>query len=313
MRSLTAVLLVAVPAVAWAQTPAAVSTTPRLTGYLQPRFQSVGDSATFVLRRARFALEGNINAWASYRAQVELHTAGAPATPAASPLSLSATDLWVKLSRGRWGWTVGQFRVPFSLESLLSSTTLETTERCRIVNAAKRDIGVQADWRLPDRVTLQAAIVNGEGPNRGANSDNRMAYYGRAVITPLKGLDVGGAFEGYSDSTGIDGQAIYKGKRWTARAEYILEHNRRTDIHARGWYALAAYGAIPRRVQLVGRVQEFDPSDRVATDRSTGYLLGAQYFMRGDDFKILADYEVFHEQATQLKNNRGVVQMQVRW
>lgn len=305
--------LLVIPGLLQAQAPTPVSTTPRLTGYLQPRFQSTGDSASFVLRRARFAIEGNITAWASYRAQVEMRTLGAPATPPGSPLSLSATDLWVRLNRGRWGGTVGQFRVPFSLESLLSSTTLETTERSRIVTAAKRDIGLQVDWRLPDRVTLQAAIVNGEGPNRGANPDNRMAYYGRAIITPLKGLDVGGAFEGYNDSTGIDGQAIYKGKRWTARGEYIQEHNRRTDIHARGWYALAAYGAIPRRVQLVGRVQQFDPSDRVATDRSTGYLLGAQYFMKGDDFKLLADYEVFHEQVTQLKNNRGVIQMQVRW
>jgi phosphate-selective porin OprO and OprP len=310
-RIVTVMPVALVPVVLCAQ--ATVSTTPKLTGYLQPRFQTVGDSATFFLRRARFAIEGNINTWASYRAQAEMHTTGAPATPAGSPLSLSATDLWMRLSRGPWGGTVGQFRVPFSLESLLSSTMLETTERSRIVNAAKRDIGVQADWRIPDRVTLQASVVNGEGPNRGTNADNRMAYYARALVTPLRGLDVGGAFEGYTDSTGVDGQAIYKGKRWTARAEYIQEHNRRTDVHARGWYALAAYTAVPRRVQLVGRVEQYDPNDRVFIDRSTGYLVGAQYFMKGDDFKLLADYEVFHEQITQLKNNRGAIQMQVRW
>src|SRR6266513_3938505 len=304
------VLAAIAPTVARAQ-GTTVSTTPRFTGYLQPRFQAVGDSASFFLRRARFAIEGNITPWASYRAQVEMRTVGASATPPASPLTLSATDLWVRMSNHRWTGTVGQFRVPYSLESLLSSTTLETTERSRIVNAAKRDIGMQAEWRLPDRVTLQAALVNGEGPNRGANPDNRMAYYGRAVVTPVKGLDVGGAFEGYSDSTGIDGQAIYKGKRWTARVEYIQEHNRRTDIRIRGWYALAAYGAIPRRVQLVGRLEQFDPNDQVATDRSTGYLVGAQYFMKGDDLKLLADYEVFDEQITQLKNNRGAIQMQV--
>jgi hypothetical protein len=317
MRSFFSLILFSaaamLPVAARAQVTTVVSTTPRLTGYLQPRFQSTGDSATFQLRRARFAIEGNINAWASYRAQVEMRTLGAPATPSASPLTLSATDLWLRLSHKQWGGTVGQFRVPFSLESLLSSTTLETTERSRIVNAAKRDIGVQADWRLPDHVTLQASVVNGDGPNRGANPDNRMAYYARAVVTPLKGLDFGAAFEGYNDSTGIDGQVMYRGKRWTARGEYIQERNRRTDIHIRGWYALAAFRAMPRRVELVGRLQQFDPNDRVATDRSTGYLVGAQYFMRGDDFKILADYEVFHEQGTQLKNNRGVVQMQVRW
>src|SRR3989454_11526608 len=164
-----------------AQTPAAVSTTPRLTGYLQPRFQAVGDSASFFLRRARFAVEGNITPRASYRAQVEMRTIGAPATPPSSPLTLSATDLWVRMSYHRWAGTVGQFRVPFSLESLLSSTTLETTERSRIVNAAKRDIGAQAEWRLPDRLLVQAAVVNGEGPNRATNPDNRMAYYARAV------------------------------------------------------------------------------------------------------------------------------------
>src|SRR5213594_4099826 len=156
-----------------------VSTTPRLTGYLQPRFQALGDSAVFFLRRARFAVEGNITPWASYRSQVEMRTAGATATPAASPLSLSATDLWVKATHGGWGATVGQFRVPFALESLLSSTTLETTERSLIVNAAKRDIGVQGEWRIPDRVTLQGAVVNGEGPNRATNPDNRMAYFAR--------------------------------------------------------------------------------------------------------------------------------------
>ena len=76
------VLAAIAPTVARAQ-GTTVSTTPRLTGYLQPRFQAVGDSASFFLRRARFAVEGNITPWASYRAQVEMRTIGAPATPPA--------------------------------------------------------------------------------------------------------------------------------------------------------------------------------------------------------------------------------------
>lgn len=295
--------------------PAPFSTTPRITGYLQPRFQTLGDSASFLLRRARFAVEGNITPWASYRAQVEMRTLGSAPTPAASPLTLSATDLFIRLTHRRWGGTVGQFRVPFALESLLSSTSLETSERSRIVSAARRDIGVQADWTLAGRLALQAALVDGEGPNRtiATNPDNRMAYFARAVVTPLKGLDLGGAFGGYSDSSGANVQGMYRAARWTARAEYVDEHNRRTQVHTRGWYGLAGYYAIPQRVELVGRVEQFDPSNLVPTDRSTGYLVGVQYFMRGDTFKILADYEAFHEQAVQVSNNRGVVQMQVRW
>lgn len=313
MTLLPMVLLCATATVVHAQATSAASTTPRVTGYIQPRFQAVGDSATFWLRRVRIAVEGSITLWASYRAQVELRTPGAAATPAASPLTISATDLFVRFSHRRWGGTVGQFKVPFSLESLLSSSVLETTERSRIVAAAKRDIGAQAEWRIPDRVALQVAVVSGEGPNRATNPDNRMAYFARAVVTPIKAVDLGGAFQGYSDSTSVDGQVHYRGRRWTARAEYIWQHNRSTDVHAAGWYGLAAYRALPPHVQIVGRLQQVDPSDQVTTDRSTGYLVGAQYFWRSDDFKLIADYEVFREQSAQLKNNRGVVQMQVRW
>src|SRR5437870_4552036 len=246
-------------------------------------------------------------------AQAEMRTTGAPPTPPASPLTVSITDLFVRLTHRRWIGTVGQFRVPFALESLLSSGFLETTERSRIVTAARRDIGAQIEWRIPDRVTLQGAVVNGEGPNRAVNPDNRMAYFARATVTPVKGLDLGGAFAGYSDSAEVDGKAMYRTTRGVVRAEYIRDRNRRTDVRTVGWYALAGYIVTPRRIELLGRVEQYDPSDRIATDRSTGYLVGLQYFIRGDDFKVMADYELFREQVVQLENNRGVVQLQVRW
>ena len=242
-----------------------------------------------------------------------MRTNGAPATPPASPLTVSITDLFVRLTHQRWTGTVGQFRVPFALESLLSSGMLETTERSRIVTAARRDIGAELEWRIADRLTLQGALVNGEGPNRAANPDNRMAYIARATVTPVKGLDVGGAFAGYSDSAEVDAQAMYRTTRGVARVEYIRDRNRRTDVHTVGWYALAGYRVVPQLVELLGRVEQYDPSDQVATDRSTGYLVGLQYFIRGDDFKVMADYEVFREQGLQLDNNRGVVQLQARW
>ena len=280
---------------------------------MQPRFQAIGDSATFLLRRARFAVEGQAAAWATYRVQVEVRTLGAAATPPASPLTLSATDIWVRVANERWAATFGQFRVPYALESVTSSGILETTERSRVVTAARRDIGVQAQWSAAGHVLLQAAVVNGDGPNRGGNRDNRMAYFARVIVTPVKGLDVGGAFAGYSDSTGVDAQAIYRARRWTARAEYIHERLRLTDVRVSGWYALGTYLLRPERLQLVGRVQQFDPSDQVSVDRQTGYLVGGQYFFRGDDLKLMTDYEIFREQATQVDNDRFVVQMQVRW
>jgi len=285
----------------------------RLTGYLQPRFQDTDDTAAFVLRRARFAVDGRLTPWAALRVQVELHTIGAPAVPSASPLTLSATDLFVRLDAGRWGGTLGQFRVPFSLESLLSSTILETTERSRVVNAAKRDIGVQIDWRLPGRVRLEGAVVDGEGPNRGGNPDNRMAYFARAVLTLAPGLNVGGALEAYPDSSGGDAQVLYQRGRWHMRSEYLTTRHRASDTRARGWYALAAFVVRPPTLQLVGRVEQIDPSDKIGTDRLSGYSIGAQYFLRGDDLKVLGDYELFRGQVMQQRSHREAIQLQVRF
>src|SRR5207302_6160933 len=50
-----------------------------LSGYLQPRLQAIGDSAGFLLRRARIAVEGNITPWARARIQVEFRTWVTPA------------------------------------------------------------------------------------------------------------------------------------------------------------------------------------------------------------------------------------------
>ena len=284
----------------------------RFSGYLQPRFQSVGDSASFFLRRARVAVEAQVTSWATFRAQVEMRTTGAPAVPPNSPLTISATDLYIRMNDRQWGATVGQFRVPYSLESLLSSSILEPPERSQIVGVARRDIGVLADWHIPE-LTLQAAVVDGEGPNRASNPDNRMAYFARAVVTPLEGLDVGGAVAAYPDSTGMDAQAIYRSTRWVSRAEYIRSRERGTGIRTTGWYALAGYTAVPKRLQLLGRVQQYDPSNQVATDRLTGYGVIAQYFFNGDDLKLVLNYELFREQTVQVKNNRFVVQMQARF
>src|SRR6266540_3354340 len=84
MRSDAVILLVllgaAVPGASRAQSPA--STTPKITGYLQGRFQSLGDSALFLLRRVRLGAQGNLTPWASYKVQAELRSGGTGATAA---------------------------------------------------------------------------------------------------------------------------------------------------------------------------------------------------------------------------------------
>jgi len=70
---------------------------------------------------------------------------------------------------------------------------------------------------------------------------------------------------------------------------------------------------VPGRLQLVGRVQQFDPDDRAGANRITGYTGGAQYFFTGDDLKLQFEYTAFDEQGPAVGDNRLIVQMQVRW
>ena len=70
---------------------------------------------------------------------------------------------------------------------------------------------------------------------------------------------------------------------------------------------------VARRLQLVGRVQQFDPSNRAGADRLTGYTGGIQYFFAGDDLKLQVELTAFAEQSPAIANNRVIVQMQARF
>lgn len=309
MRSSPTILVAlacATPLVAQYATPGP----PRFAGYVQARFQAIGDSATFLLRRARIGAQGTLTPWATFKAQAELRSGGTGATAA----TVSATDLYIALAHGHWTGVAGQFKTPFSREFILSSGVLEIADRPIVVDALvpNRDVGMMAQWERAGRVTLQGGLFNGEGINRARNSDNRLLYIGRLIVTPLKGVDVGGAVAAASDSTRLDAELSARRGRWTLRAEYLQRHRDPPADEARGWYTLAAYTARPQRLQLVGRAEQFDPSSAPG-NRSTAYTGGLQCFFRGDDLKLLASYAVFIEQGTSLQNNRFILQMQARW
>src|SRR5207253_8833462 len=60
----------ALPPAARAQGPAA----PKVTGYVQTRFEAIADSVLFKLRRARLGVQGGLTPWASYKLQGELRS-----------------------------------------------------------------------------------------------------------------------------------------------------------------------------------------------------------------------------------------------
>src|SRR2546422_1844774 len=192
---LTSCVALGVPA----QTPAPFSTTPKLTGYVQARFQSIGDSAVFFLRRVRFGAQGNLTPWASYKVQGELRSGGTGATAA----TVAATDLYVALTHQRWVATIGQSKTPLSFEFIRSSTVLELPERSMAVDSLSpnRDVGIKLEWNTAGSVALQGGVFNGDGINPAANRDKRFLYMGRAVVRAVKGAYLGVSAAAKPDTT----------------------------------------------------------------------------------------------------------------
>jgi hypothetical protein len=301
-------LSVIAPVLTPAQTPPAVATAPRLAGYLQPRFQALGDSAVFFLNRARVGLEGDATPWASYKLQVEARNLGLNGTPA----TVAGTDLFVALHHGAWRAVAGQFKLPFSLEELTPLSTLELPDRSLIVltQAPKRDVGVMAEWRRP-AILAQGGVFNGEGPNHASNPDKRMSYVARLVATPAPGFDVGGAVATYPDSTWWDVQAAYRRGAWRGRAEFLRRERFTPADHTVGWYAQAAHRIARNRLELVARVEQYEPN--AAGGAETGYTGGAQCLFQGDDLKLQASYTAYGGGSTAVTHNPLIVQLQARW
>jgi hypothetical protein len=284
----------------------------RVSGYLQPRFQAIGDSTGFLLRRARLAVEGNIAPWARFRIQADFRTWVTPA--AGSSPAVQATDLYLALSQHRWTGTFGQFRVPLLRENLMSSTALELPDRTlgSDLIAPFRDIGAMAGW-TDGRVAIAAAVMNGEGANVARNANNKMMYAERATVTLVRGLDVGVAAQEKTDTSRwtVDGE--WKRGRLLARGAYLRLHRDVGATNATAWYGLAGWVVRPEHLQIVARVESYDPSDAAGADRTRTYLAGAQIFFKGDDLKLQVSYGVYDEQGPAVKNNRAIAQLQARF
>ncbi len=284
----------------------------RVSGYVQPRFQAIGDSAGFLLRRARVAVEGNITPWARARIQVDFRTWVTPA--AGSSPAAQATDLYIALSQRRWTGTFGQFRVPLLRENVISSTLLELPDRTLGSDqlAPFRDIGAMVAW-TDGRVAMAAAVTNGEGANVSKNADNRLMYAERATVAVGGGLDLGVAAEEKTDTLRWTADAEWKRGRFLSRGGLLRLHRSVGATNATAWYGLAGWTVRPEHLQLIARLESYDPSNAATGDRTLAYVGGAQIFLKGDDLKLQLSYGVYDEQGPAVKNNRAIAQLQARF
>jgi phosphate-selective porin OprO/OprP len=169
-----------------------------LTGYAQLDFRGyaagVHPPDTFLVRRARLALEGKLFRYFEYKVEGDL----------ADGTGTLLRDGWVRIHRiDEFQVTAGQFRVPFSQEEIRPDNVQDFVERS-IVNslAPSRSPGIMVSGAVAaGAFEYQLGAFNGKGllaNNNNGTPENalrlRVSPWKATDIFMLKGLAFGGAF-----------------------------------------------------------------------------------------------------------------------
>ena len=299
----------------------------QLSGYAQMRYQNLDEKGKmdgFDIRRARLDLKGTITPYWNIRFQVDL--------VGTAPKLLDAYGE-CKIA-DYFNLTMGQFKIPFSIENLASSSKLELIDRSQVVEALVargkdvignqngRDIGIQAYGsflKISERPLFDysVGVFNGSGINV-TDKNEAKSVAGRLVFHPIKGLDAGSSIYSGWDNFGstpsnqkrnrLGFELKYDFKQLSLKGEYIHGQDGATKIN--GWYVQSGYFIIPQKLQLLIKYDTFDPNTSAQKDVSTFYTIVINYAFNSWS-KVQVGYSFRQEQGSNVNNNMGVIQYQI--
>ena len=300
----------------------------QLSGLVQSEYignSQAGVNNSFSLHRARLDVKGDINSNWNY----EVYTEFAATTKLLDAYTTYKIADFLKVS-------AGQYKIAFSLESLISDSQLEFIDRTQVVNALAarsgdvignqngRDIGVWVGGNFAkingrNLFDYTVALYNGAGYDVTADNNNRKDFAARLGIHPIQNLVISGdIYRGLGNygtpaknqsrnRYGVDGRYTIGGLG--LQAEY--DHGTDGTIQRDGWYGQASYFVLPKHLQLAARYDTYDPNLASTTKVRTNYYYYAVNYFFNDWSKLAVNYIDRHEAVTQVKNNLFEVQLQV--
>ncbi|MDT8318271.1 MAG: porin [bacterium] len=297
----------------------------KISGYLNLRYrQAENISNGFDIRRARLDIRGDIAEKWNYRFQSDFKG------PSAKVLDIYAGYK----AHPAFNITLGQQKIPFSLENLESNPRLKTINRSQVVealvargkdvigNQSGRDIGLKLGGALETDdwgklLNYAVGIFNGTGIN-ASDDNNQQDYVGRVVLTPVKHFSIGAS--GYAGRYVASGsladrkrsgiEAKYDNKTFALSGEYIAGKDGTTEKE--GWYLQGSYYVIPSTLEAVLKYDRWDPDTKVSNNRRDVSTVGANLHFNKNVF-VQANYEFKEEQGTKIKNDTATVQLTARF
>lgn len=270
----------------------------KLNGFSQVQYVHWDQGVdSFLIRRARLILGGDVIKKLRYRVQVDIGK---------SPILLDANLDWG--FSPYFSLRAGQFKVPFSQENLVSSSDLEVINRSQVeeklcpgrdIGSQGRDIGamVFGKWSA---VEYQVGVFNGSGINK-ADTNDQKDLGGRVVVHPIESLSVGAAY--YNGRLRPDPESpttLLKSAHRTGlefafvrssvslRGEYIFSKD---DQRSRnGWYLQGGYFFLPKEFQGIIRFDSYDKNRDLSGVRSDRFTLGLNWYFT-EKTKVQVNYE----------------------
>lgn len=202
--------------------------------------------------------------------------------------------------------SVGQFKLPLSLEGQQSSGRLETVERALFLSDRARggnygdvrDLGLLVRGGVGARVDYQVGIFNGVGESQNdVDCNDQMALAGGMLWRVWDRLQIGssGAWSGSGidrprrDRLGAELQ-LTRG-RFTLKSELMTGHD--GPLSRRGYYGHVGW-RLAARVEAVFRLDTWDPdTGSEATPASLlerDYVTGVNIFLSRHNLKLQANY-----------------------
>ena len=302
----------------------------QLTGYSHIRYQHFDEQRKndgLDIHRARLDLRGSITPFLALRLQTEF---------ADKPKLLDAYSE-IKLADYLM-ITVGQFKIPLSMENLASLTKFEMIDRSQVVEALVarskdvtgnqngRDIGIQASGtilKINDLPVIEYRIglFNGSGINVADTANEAKDIAGRLSFNPVKGFSVGASYYNGWDKAikpDVPGKSQVRNRlgfelsyitaKFSLRGEYISGKDGKTG--RAGWYAQAGYFVIPLKFQLLVKYDLYDSNTATDNNTTTNYVIGGNFNFNNWS-RIQAFYTFRAEQDIQVNNNYFSLQYQI--
>jgi len=311
-----------------------VSSKLELRGLTHARYQFFEDTTkidAFDLRRARLDFRGDIASKVGYRLHLEF---------AGTPKMLDATFVYKPFDY--LNVNVGQSKTPYCYDNLYSPWNLLTISRTQIDNALSgreedlygnqngRDIGLWLTGKFSvgeetKRPILEylVGVYNGTGINVADNNGEK-DFGGSLRVSPFKDLWLSGRFySGHGQTTlepGVTtdrsrygGDISYKYKNLLIEGEFLAgsdESDSLALLERNGYYVTLGYTPINDKLQVVVRLDNYDPNTESTDNITNKYILAASWFFNKNT-RIQLEYNLVLEEAeAQNDNNLIAIQFQ---